>query len=581
MALHDTPLDHLQRKRGVVVLCVVGVLLLLLGVRLIHINTALRPRLLAIVDQQHHGRSIIPARRGMIFDTRGRVLGLSRRMPDVFVDPSLVRDVDRFSEALAARVNLPPEDIARVIRRRPHSRFVVVARHVDGVTAGAVRAMADPAVGLIDRAARAYPLGTSMAHVLGWVGRDQAGMGGVELAFNDHLAGKDGRRATIRDARRRALRRTEQLTLPPVDGGHLVLTLDAEIQRITEAALANSIATFRAQSGVAIVLAPQTGDILAMATHPTFDPNEPVGLGGVTARRNRVVTDPVEPGSTFKPIIMCGALDGGYVSLTEKINCHNGVHRFGRRTIRDSKPNGLLDIRGIITHSSNIGMAVIGERMGNEALHATVRRFGLGERTGIACPGEGAGVVRSLHRWDSLSTTSIPFGYEILVTPLQLATAFAAIVNDGVRLKPRLVKSLLAPDGTVVETFDAPRIVERAASSDAARLLARDFLVSVVENGGGRAVKLDGYSVAGKTGTAKLLDPTTKRYETGAYLSLFVAAAPVEDPRLVVLVAIRRPDPSVGYYGGIVAGPAVHDILKAALPYLDVPAAEEAPLTGL
>ena len=581
MPYESETLDHAQRRSGIVLLASVVILLLVLGGRLVYINTALSPRLLAIAAQQQEGKSRIPARRGMIFDTCGRVVALSRQIPDVFVDPTMVDDVDAFADAIAPRINLSAAEIVERMRKRPGSRYVVLAREVDAVTAEAVRDLANPAVGLTDRAKRSYPLGTSMAHALGWVGRDGHGMAGVELSFDQRLSGRDGRRSTVRDARRRALRRTEGATVPPVDGGHVVLTIDAEVQRITEQALADQIAKHEAQSGLALVMDPSNGEILAMASWPTFHPEESLEPGSAAIRRNRVVTDPVEPGSTFKPFIASSALDGGFVSLGEKIDCKNGRCRFPGRVIEDSKANGLQDVRGIITRSSNIGMAFIGQRMGNEVLYETVKRFGFGQRTELDCPGEGAGVVRPLPRWDKLSTTSIPFGYEILVTPIQLASAFSALVNDGVLLKPRLAKMTLTPDGKVIDRFDKPQIVRRVASSDVARLMTRDFLVSVVENGSTRKHRPDGYRMLGKTGTVKLLYPKGGSYEPGAYLSLFIAAAPVSDPKIVVLVMVRRPNTDKGYYGATVAAPAVGRILGEVLPYLQVPPEPKVALTGL
>ncbi len=572
MSLPTTPLDRAQRRAGAVLLVGICALLPALGARLVHINATLRPRLMTIATKQQKGRSIIPARRGMIFDARGRVVALSRQTPDVFVDPALVKDVPQLAEKLAARVNLPAADIAAKIRHRMGSRFVVIAPRVDAVTAQAIQAIDDPAVGLLDRSQRSYPLGESMAHVLGWVGQDGFGLEGMELSYDEHLRGKDGRRATIRDARRRALRRSAASNTSPVDGGHLVLTIDAEIQRLVEEALARGIANFEAQSGLAIVLSPTDGDILAMACLPTFNPADPVTPESIAIRRNRAVTDPVEPGSSFKPVIGCGALDGGFVSATEKIDCQMGSYRIGRRLVTDSTPHGLMDLRGIITHSSNIGMSIIAERMGNEVLHETIRRFGFGERTGVGCPGEGTGVVHPLSRWTSYSTASVAFGYELLVTPLQLVNAFGAIVNDGVLLQPRLVKKLLGPDGEVIRAFESPRIVRRVASSRVAGYMAGELLVSVVENGSGRSARTGPYRVLGKTGTAKLAYADRGGYEPGAYVSVFVGAAPAASPRVVVLVMIRRPNPGIGYYGARVAAPVVGEIITKTLLYLEVPA---------
>jgi cell division protein FtsI/penicillin-binding protein 2 len=558
-----------------------GVLLIALGVRLVYVSSVLSPRLMTMAETQRRGGAAVPARRGMILDARGRIVALSREVPDVFVDPARVEDIDDLAARLSPRVNVAASEIVGRIRARERSRFVPVARRVDPVTAEAVEDLALQAVGLTAEDQRVYPLGASMGQVLGWVGRDGRGMGGIELGCDEHLRGTDGRHNTIRDARRRALGPGLEPSKPPVDGGHVVLTIDAIIQRIAEQALTKGVAAVEAESGVAIVLSPTTGEVLAMACEPTFDPNEPFTPETAWIRRNRAVTDPVEPGSTFKPFVACGALEGGFVSATEKIDCRMGTHRFGRRLVTDTKPRGHLDLRGIIVKSSNIGMGFIAHRMGNEVLYDTVRRFGFGRRTGIECPGECSGVVYPLRHWTTYSTTSIPIGYEILVTPLQLATAFAAIVNDGVLLKPRLIKAYLGPDGRVLRRFDQPQIVRRVVASEVSRYMARDVLVAVVEEGGGHAAKSGPFRVLGKTGTAKLANVDRSGYEDGAYLGLFVGAAPAEAPEIVVIAMVRRPDPSIGYYGGKVAAPVVGEIILKTLPYLERPTDELPSTTDL
>ena len=283
-----------------------------------------------------------------------------------------------------------------------------------------------------------------------------------------------------------------------------------------------------------------------------------------------MVTDPTEPGSTFKPFLASGALADGVLSTTELIDCGMGRRYFGRRLVKDVSPHGLMDIKGIITKSSNIGMGIIAERMGDAALYDIMRRFGFGEKLGIECPGEASGIVYPLRRWTSMSAASIAMGYEVAVTPIQLAAAFSAIVNDGVYVAPRLVKRLLASDGTILEHRTSRPPPRRVIPSDVARYMATELLVSVVANGSGWRAALDDYQVMGKTGTAKLPFADRKGYEPGAYLSLFMGAAPARDPQVVAVVMIRRPNPSIGYYGGRVSGPAVREILRETLAYLGV-----------
>jgi len=574
---HGASVSIGRRRSAVVLLVALSALLLGLGGRLVYINVELRDRLLARAERQRKSSTVVPARRGMILDRRGRVVAATEYMPDVFVDPTRVDDVDSLANKLGPPLNLPAERIKQMILRRPGSQYVLLAARVDDVTAQAVRAIDHAAVGLDEKPVRTYPLCESMAHVLGWVGRDGTGMEGIELAFDEHLRGKDGRRGTIRDARRRGIMPSDESPIPPVDGGHVVLTIDAELQRITEAALTRGVDGVKAQSGVAVVMSPASGDVLAMACYPSFDPAN-ASQTSPKIRRNRAVTDPTEPGSTFKPFIASGALEGSFVSLTEQIDCHMGKHYFGSRLIQDVHGYGLLDLKGILSHSSNIGMSTIAGRMGNPALHNIIRRFGFGAKTGIDYPGESEGLVRPLRKWGSLSTQSVAMGYEISVTPLQLATGFSAIVNDGVLLRPRLVRQLIGSDGVVVRDSEHPIVVDRAVSTQTARVMSRELLPAVVEDGSGKAAKLDGYRMLGKTGTAKLPYENRKGYESGAYMGAFMGAAPLRDwgtPELAVLVMIRRPDPTLGYYGGAIAAPVVGEILQNSLAYLDIPPDKE------
>ncbi|HNQ23362.1 MAG TPA: penicillin-binding protein 2 [Phycisphaerae bacterium] len=571
MARKPVSIQRVQRRWGAVVLLLLLAVFGALGARLTYINTVLRPKLLQQAQRQQHGATAIPARRGMIFDAQGRVLAASRQQPDVFIDPARVEDIDALAAQLGPLLNIPAAQIVEQVRQRPESRFIVVARGVEAVDAEAVEALRHPGVGLAERSARTYPLGSSAVHVLGFVGADGHGLEGIELTLDEHLSGRDGRRATIRDARRRPLWRAEEGSSPPVDGGHIVLTIDAEIQRLTEEQLDQTARKYSAESGVAIVVSPKTGAVLALASWPEFDPHHPQAVPP-EHRRNRALTDPTEAGSTFKSFVVSGALAGGFVSTTEEINCHWGTYHVGRRLITDVHGYGKMTVQGIICKSSNIGMVQIAQRMTREALYNTIRGFGFGEATGIELPGEAPGQVYPLSKWTSYSATSLAMGYEVSVTPLQLVMAYAALANDGVLLRPRLVRALLGPDGRVVQSFDTPEVAGQAIPREWARYVCRELLAGVVTpEGSGRQAQIPGYRVLGKTGTAKLPYPNHRGYEPGAYLSSFVGAAPVSDPEAVVLMMVRKPRASEAYYGGTVAAPAVGEVLKGVLAYLEIP----------
>lgn len=569
-------LDRKQLRLGVFVFSMLGLAMVGLAGRLVFINSRIGPELAEKAEDRREGVTVMPARRGMILDRQGRIVAVSRQMPDVFVDAARVADVDALARDLGVRLNEPPQEIAKIINAKRTSRYVVVASRVDEATAEAITDLKNPAVGLTDQEVRTYPLGDSMAHVLGLVGREGHGLEGIELSQDKHLAGVDGKRATIRDARRRPLFRAEDATggVDPVDGGHVVLTIDAEIQRATEDALKEAVTYWTAESGVGIVYAPRTGDILSMACYPSYNPQEGANVPA-DLRRNRAITDPVEPGSTFKPFIASGALAAKAITPEEKFDCGNGTHFFGARKVTDTHPHGVMDLKGVIAKSSNIGMTYIAERLGNKRLRETIRSFGFGELTGVELPGENAGVVYPLSFWNSWTTPSVAMGYEIGVTPLQLAAAFGALVNGGDRVKPRIVKQWLAPDGSLVKDTGEPHALGKAIQRDVARYMAQDLLASVVEEGTGRHAKLEEYRVVGKTGTAKLTYKDKKGYEPGKYLSLFMAAAPADNPEVLALIMVREPDYRRAYYGGTVAAPAVADILKRTLKYMQIPPDEE------
>lgn len=571
--MSTTVLPQPESSSRRVVTAVVLLLLAFVGLfgRLVYVVAEESRQLSPMAHRQHLGSGVLPARRGSIFDARGRLLACSRLIPDVFVDPALVVDVPALAERLGPVINVPPEELTVRITERSQSRFVVLAEGVDRTTADAVRQLDEAGVGLLDRQSRYYPLGASAGQVLGFVGRDGRGLEGIELRFDDHLRGRDGHRSTVRDARRRALWRAGEGTRLPEDGGHLVLTLDAEIQHIAEELLEETVTQFEAESGVAIVMDPRTGDVLAMAVVPRFDPNQ-IDKARPGVWRNRAITDPVEPGSAFKPVVASGALDGGFVSAKEQINCHKGRYYIGRRLIEDTKPSDYLDLRGIIARSSNIGMSIIAERMGNRVLYDVLRRFGFGEPTGIECLGEDAGSV-PLRQWTKTSTPSISFGYEVLVTPLQLLNAFAALANDGAQVRPRLIRERLATNGTTIDEAGAPETVRRVSSVITAKFMKDVALAAVVEESGGSKAQSEFYRVFGKTGTAKLTVPGSRGYTSTQYLSTFVGGAPLDDPRVVALVQIRKPNPSLGYYGGQVAAPAAGKLLERSLSYLGVPPA--------
>ncbi|HRX84391.1 MAG TPA: penicillin-binding protein 2 [Phycisphaerae bacterium] len=541
-----------------------------LVLRLVYIDTALSPKLQAIADSQQESYSTLQARRGSIVDTRGRVMAVSESRSSIFADPGMIEHPDEVARELAPILNMEAGEIENEIRASGTPRFCWLKRRVADAVADAVTALKLPGIGLRSEFERHWPMHETAAQIIGFVGIDGNGLEGAELAYDGLLCGKPGKRSVLRDVRRRALGAGNEELIEPSDGGHLMLTIDSVIQSMAEVRLREQVEKFEAESGVAVVMSPKTGAILALVAVPTYDANDHQDAEK-GAKRIRAITDPVEPGSIFKPFVMAGALAGHFVRPNEVFNCYNGVHQFGGRTIHDTHPKGELDVTGIIVHSSNIGMGQIGMRMGNAVLRETLAAFGFGAETQIGLPGESGGIVPPLRRWNSYSTTSVPMGQEIAVTPLQLATAFCALVNHGILLRPRLVRAKLAADYTPIEEFDTPEIIRRVMPAEVADFLRTRALVGVVEEGG-EPLDAAPYQMCGKTGTAQVPYRHRRGYEPNAYLSSFMGAAPAEDPELVTLVMVRKPNRAIGYYGRVVAGPVVRDIMRESLLYLEVPA---------
>lgn len=560
--------DAVMQRRAGAFFAALALMLALLAARLVQINTTMAPKLRLLAARQRTSHIEIPARRGHIFDRRGRVLAGSRMRPSIYADPSLVEDPTSTATSIGEVLGVEPGIIENEIRSSSAPRFCWLARRIEPVEAEVVLRLKLPGIGSTDEFARDWPMGSLAAHVIGFTSRDGRGLAGVERVLDAHLRAHDGSQRIIRDAGRNVLGSVGPVDAP-IDGGHVLLTIDAVIQEIVEHQLSEGLNRFEAESAVAIVMRPATGEVLAMACAPTFDPASPTQVEfGWT--RNRALTDPVEPGSVFKPFIMAKAMEGGFVERDEEFDCHLGEHAFGNRIIHDTSKQSILTPTGILVYSSNIGMGQIGERMGNARLRGALTAFGFGESTQIGLPGESKGLIPELRRWTRYSTTSVPMGQEIAVTPMQLITAFSAIVNDGVLLRPRIIKAHLGADGSVIRKFDKPEIVRRAVDSDVAHYLTSEALPAVIAR---HSPHLDPepFRMLGKTGTAQVPFVDRRGYEPGAYLSSFIGAAPVDDPQIAMLVMIRKPNPVIGYYGSKVAGPIGRDIARAVLDYLRAP----------
>ena len=479
-----------------------------------------------------------------------------------------------------------PADVLAKLTEKRNAQFVWLARGLDDGTANAVRALDLPGVSLMDEWRRNYPNGSLACHVVGFTGLDAegrfdgSGLEGIELYADKYLSAADGRRVLLTDAGRRPIWNAPGEYTPPADGNHVQLTLDVVIQGYLEKALASAVAQYKGESGVGVVVDPATGEVLALASCPCYDPNN-FQEAAQDVRRNRALTDPFEPGSIFKPFTAVMALASGAVHMGQMFDGHGGVYncRSGR-TLHDAHGYGMLSFQDVVIKNSNIGMAQVGERLGNDVLFGILKSFGFGARTGIELKGEDAGLVNPLKDWTSYTTTSVPMGQEVAVTGLQMTMGFAAIANRGTLLRPRLIRAIYTPDGRMLQDNSAVKVVRQVVDPATAHEFVEQVLAKVPTEGTGKKGRLDGWSSFGKTGTAQVSRQGGHGYEENAFTASYIAGAPVGRPRLVCLVSVRKPDRSIGHYGGTVAAPAVKEVLEESLTYLGVPKDEQGGAAG-
>ena len=515
----------------------------------------------------------LPARPGGIYARSGDSyvpLALSKQVPSCYADPSLLRDDELADTAIGVAdvLGLDPRDVLHELVTRRRKRFAWLGRQISLAQAEAIRSLGMPAVGIIHEWRREYPSGTLAATVIGFRRRDGEPGGGLELSQQKYLGAQDGRRVMLADARRRPIHPLPDDSRPPRDGDNVFLCLDAVIQGFLQEAVAESVERFDAQWGTGIVVDPHTGEVLAMCSVPTFDPNA-YNTTPADSMTNRAITMPFEPGSAFKPIIAAAAVDAGVVTYDTKIFCENGVYRARRhgRITDHGHRYGTLTVTYIVVKSSNIGMAKIGEMLKNPRLHATLKRFGFGAKTGVSLAGESGGIVRPLRKWDGYSLWRVPFGQEISATALQMTMAFSSLVNGGLLLQPRLIEKVTDSQGRVLWQ-GRRRVVRRVLRPDTSKKTL-EVLRQVVEQGTGKACRMDKWTSFGKTGTAQI--PGRGGYVDGAYTGTFIGGAPASRPRVICMISVYWPDRSKGYYGSKVAAPYVRDVLERSLGYLNVP----------
>jgi len=522
-------------------------------------------KLAAMARQEYRQVVTLNPDRGLIYDRHGEELAVSVQVESIFLRPAGIQDRAKASRVLARVLKMDQRAVmGKLTSRQP---FVWLKRQVEPEVADRIKELDLAGVGVIPESRRFYPHRELAAHVLGFTGVDSAGLEGLEKGYDDILRGQSSQYSRKRDARGRPIYISEEGPVQQTKGHDLVLTLDKRIQYLAQRALAQAVADHRARSGLILVLDPVRGDVLALAGEPVFNPNVYRTSPDYTWR-NRVLTDPFEPGSTFKVFTLAAALEEGLVSPKSRIDCENGVFRVGRNTIHDIHPHQVLSVTELLSFSSNIGAAKIALKLGPGRLHRRLTAFGFGQLTGIDLPGESKGLLAPPERWRKIDTANIGFGQGVAVTAVQLAAALGAVANKGVLMRPRVVSRIIGPDGKTKEER-RPEAVGRVMSAATAAKLIKMMEGVVTEDGTGTQAKTPGYRVAGKTGTAQKLDPATGTYSNKKHLALFMGLAPAEKPALVILVVIDEPKDSP--YGGVVAAPVFATVAQESLRHLGVP----------
>ena len=497
-------------------------------------------------------------------DRRGASLATSTPAESLFAQPRAIGDPVRVASRLAPILQLPERDLhAMLTSGRP---FVWLRRKLPPAVAEQVRGLRESGLGFVPEPMRLYPNRELAAHVIGFEGAD-GGLEGVERALNAELAGADGRAVVGRDALGRDVI-LQRIVQDPVPGAGVMLTLDKTIQYVAEREVEAVYRRTGSKAAMAVAMDPRNGDILAAAIRPTFNPNTFAELPSRDVVRNRAITDPFEPGSTFKAIMAAAALEERVVRPEDRIYAENGAITIARATIHDWKRYGWLTFTEVLQNSSNVGSIKVGLALGSERYYRYMTAFGFGAPTGVGLSGESRGQLREPRRWSALSLPTMSIGQEVSVTAVQLVGAFGAIANGGVLMQPRVVRALLDGEGREIRRFE-PKAVRQVISPETSRTLTR-ILTNVVSAGTGRHAAIPGYDVAGKTGTAQKLDPATRRYSRAPGVLSFVGFAPTDDPRFVMLVMLDEPRNEK--WGSEAAAPVFAAIGREILRYLEVPA---------
>jgi len=551
--------------RALLVAAIIGFWMLAVSARLVYLQVSQHQGLVNRARQQQQNAIETSPQRGDLIDRQGRELARSVQTVSLFVDPDQLTPGQLVCTAteLAKVLGENETDLFKQLQGAQDGkrRFVWIVRRLDEEQATPILALNLPGVQSVLEPKRYYPNGSLASHVLGFVGLDGQGLAGLEQAYNEKISGEPGRLFLEKDATGRPY---ESYEIAAKQGQSVVLTIDQGIQYQVERALQGAVERTHAKSGSVIVLDPRSGEILAMANAPSFDPNA-VAVSPADNRRNWALQNVYEPGSTFKIVAFSAAIEKKLAKPDDRIDCQMGSITVAGRLIHDHHPFGTLTMAEALAKSSNVAAIKLGLRVGDASMYDFMTRFGFGSKTGVELPGETVGILRKVERWQPSSIGSIAMGQEVGVTPVQMVAAFGALANDGVRIAPHLVREIRNSSGAVV--YSAQPEQRRVVSAETATAL-RGMLEGVTLNGTAKKAQLDGYSAAGKTGTAQKIDPKTRTYSKTKYIGSFVGFAPVSNPQVVIIVVMD--EPAGLYHGGDVAAPVFREIAEQILPGMGV-----------
>jgi cell division protein FtsI (penicillin-binding protein 3) len=505
-------------------------------------------------------KSVEMSKRGDILDSKGKLLVSSVKKYTVFIDPKTVNDFNKIKNVLSENgIKIKEKSIADLKK----TSYIPLAFNIDTNVVDRIKSAQLQGIGFESKYTRQYPEGRLLAHILGITGTDGNGLDGIEKVCDKYLCGNKIMTKTIRDGRGRIIH-DKFIDKAKMGGQNIELTIDGNIQFIAEQELRKAFDKYKAKKAICIVQNPNTGAILAMVSLPDFDSS--CSIKDVKLLRNSAISDVYEPGSTFKIIAFAGAIEQGKVKLTDNFYLENGAYKIANHIIRDDhKITGYASLSKTIEQSSNIGTIKIAEKLGKKDFYKYIRKFGFYSLTGIDLPGEAKGILDDVPKWNALSLPTISFGQGICVTAIQTINAFSAIANDGILMKPYVIRR--KGDNTQECVFE-PKEIRRVISVDTARTMKK-LLKNVVDFGTGKSAKVPRYTVGGKTGTAQKVDPTIKTYSTKYYMASFCGMAPAMEPKIVVLVVIDEPKGN-SYYAASVASPVFANITQRTLQYLGI-----------